>query len=196
MPVDRQQLQRSLRRLVTAQHGYFTAAQARRIGYSYQAQKFHADRGNWQRIDRALFRLPDWPVSQHDHLVRWSLWAGDEAVVSHASALDFHELGDVNPSRPHLTLPIGSRRRDDAIVIHHAALRDEDVMDGDGFRVTVPARALAESAGALLPQEILDGAVAEALHSGVTERAIRDAAARVGTRSELGIERALRAVRV
>lgn len=193
MPTDRQQLQRELRRLVALQHGYFTAAQALAIGYSYQAQKFHVDRGNWQRVDRALFRIPDWPTSDDDSLVRWSLWAGG-AVVSHESALAVHQLGDVNPARVHLTIPPGARRSDDAVVIHHAELAAADVVERDGFQVTTPARALAESADALLAQELLDGAVAEALATSVTQRQLRDAAAVIGTRAELGIERALGAV--
>jgi hypothetical protein len=43
---DRQMLRRRLLKLAASQHGYFTAAQAREIGYSYQAQKHHADYGN------------------------------------------------------------------------------------------------------------------------------------------------------
>ena len=43
-----------------------------------------------------------------------------------------------------------------------------------------------------LAQDVLDGAIAEALAASlVTPRAVRDAAARLGTRAELGIERAL-----
>ncbi len=194
MPIDRQQLRRALLRLAGSQHGYFTAAQALSVGYSYQAQKFHADRGNWQRVDRGLFRLPDWPVSDQDHLVRWSLWAAGAAVVSHESALAQHSLGDVNPARLHLTVPPGFRRQDPAVVLHRAALRPAEIEDRDGFRVTTPVRALAECSGAGMAQEGLASAVADALVMGVTPRALRDAAAGLGARAELGIERALNSV--
>lgn len=43
MPGDRQDLRRAVARVAAEQHGYFTAAQARDVGYSYQAQKFHVD---------------------------------------------------------------------------------------------------------------------------------------------------------
>lgn len=192
MLADRQQLQRGLRRLVGTQHGYFTAAQALQIGYSYQAQKYHVDRGNWQRVDRAVFRLPDWPGSEYDHLTRWSLWAGPDAVVSHESALEVHGLGDVNPARLHLTVPAPARRRNPGVVLHQDRIPASDIEERDGFRVSRPARALAESAMAGLAQDVLDGAIAEALAASlVTPRAVRDAAARLGTRAELGIERAL-----
>jgi hypothetical protein len=35
-----------------------------------------------------LFRLPEWPTDEHDHLVRWTLWSGGVAMVSHLSALN------------------------------------------------------------------------------------------------------------
>jgi len=62
------------------QGGYFTAAQAVSIGYSYQAQKFHVDHGNWQRVDRGLFRIPEWPTDDDDSFVRWTVWSGGLAA--------------------------------------------------------------------------------------------------------------------
>jgi predicted transcriptional regulator of viral defense system len=88
--------------LAGRQSGYFTAAQARSVGYSYQAQKFHTDRGNWLRIDRGIFRLPEWPTAVHDNLVRSSLWARGLAIVSHDTALSVHDLGDANPLVVHV----------------------------------------------------------------------------------------------
>ncbi|HEY3002778.1 MAG TPA: hypothetical protein VGJ44_10565, partial [Kribbellaceae bacterium] len=63
MVTDRVGLRRRLHGLAYRQAGYFSAAQARRLGYSHQAQKYNADRGNWARVDRAVFRLPGWPDS-------------------------------------------------------------------------------------------------------------------------------------
>ncbi len=102
---DRQDLRRQLAAVASAQSGYFTAKQALGVGYSYQAQKYHADRGNWQRVDRGVFRLPEWPVGRHDGLVRWSLWSRGKAVVSHETALAVFDVGDFNPSLVHLTVP-------------------------------------------------------------------------------------------
>src|SRR5918912_831625 len=68
---------------------------ARGAGYSYQAQKQNADRGNWVKVGRGLFRLPGWPAGRHEDLVRLSLWSRGRAVVSHESALSVHELGVV-----------------------------------------------------------------------------------------------------
>ncbi len=102
-----------LRRLLDAiafrQSGFFTAAQALEVGYTYQAQKYHVDAGNWTRIDRGLFRLPNWLSDPDDQYVRWALWSGDRGVVSHESALRVHGLSDVDPARFHLTVEPGFR---------------------------------------------------------------------------------------
>jgi predicted transcriptional regulator of viral defense system len=192
VPVDRQQLQRALRLLAARQAGYFTAAQARDVGYSYQAQKFHADRGNWHRVDRGLFRFPEWPVGDFDQLVRYSLWAGPDAVVSHESALAVHGLGDADPAVVHLSVPPGFRRTRSGLAAHRAHVCTEDIDEREGFRVTKAVRAIAETAQSALSQGVLDSAVQDALADGtLSPRAMRDAAARLGPRAELGVERAL-----
>lgn len=195
VPADRQQLQRALRLMAARQSGYFTAAQAREVGYSYQAQKFHADRGNWQRVDRALFRFPEWPVGEFDHLVRYSLWAGPVAVVSHDSALAVHGLGDADPALVHLSVRPGFRRTRPGLVTHPAMVPAEDIEEREGFRVTKAARAIAECAADGTGQDLVDSAVQDALAEGkASARVVRDAAARLGPRAELGVERALLAL--
>jgi len=192
---DRQALRRGLWRLAGRQHGYFTAAQAVKVGYSHQAQKFNVDHGNWVRVDRGLFRLPEWQVANDDHFVRWSLWSGGAAVVSHTSALAMHDLGDVDPARIHLSVPRGFRRSTPhAVVLHRQDVPDSDTEDRGGYRVTTPTRAIVESAADRIEQEWLDTAVAEALDRGLTtRRMLRDAAVRTGAVAEVGVERALSA---
>lgn len=196
MRASRQSLRRALLATASSQHGHFTAAQALSAGYSYQAQKWHVDQGNWERVDRGLFRLPEWPVDDDDHLARWSLWAGDAAVVSHESALSAHDLGDVDPSHVHMTVPRNfSRKQRPSVVLHRRSVPDAEVEARSGYRVTSPARAVAECAADGTSQEYLDGAVQEALERGVaTARALRRAAAELGPQAELGVERALATV--
>lgn len=185
--------------LASGQRGYFTAAQAVEAGYSHQTQRFHAQRGNWLRVDRGLYRLREFsvlPGDDHDHLVRWWLWSKKRAVVSHLSALAVHDLGIANPSEIHLTVGPGFRQRDERVVLHHAELRPEEIEDREGFRVTTPVRAIAESAADAVDQDVIDSAVAELLERGETTRSrLIRAAQHLGSRAELGVERALRAER-
>jgi predicted transcriptional regulator of viral defense system len=192
MPVDPAELRRALNEIALHQAGYFTAAQALRVGYSYQAQKYHVDRGSWTRVDRGLFRIPGWPAREEDMYVRWRLWSGGQAVVSYESALVLHGLAEVNPSRLHLTTPPGFHGQDPAVVIHHATLPSEDVEERDGYQVTTVERTLLDVAGGQVSQEQLDTAVAESLERGlVAARRLRSRCDTFGHLAALRIERAL-----
>lgn len=192
MPGDRQDLRRALHALAFGQAGYFTAAQARDVGYSYQAQKYHVDHGNWVRVDRALFRLPDWPAEPTDSLVLWSLWSGGRGVVSHESALSVHDLSDANPAKIHLTVPPGFRARDTHVRTYADTIPQDDVEQRRGFAVTTVERTLLDVAGAGASQELVDAAVDEAVRrEATTARRLRRRAVNASDRAALGIERAL-----
>jgi predicted transcriptional regulator of viral defense system len=192
-------LRRRLYRLAAEQAGYFTAAQAIEVGYSHQSQKYHADRGDWRRVSRGLYRLPEWPVGPTDDLVRWAVWSGNQAVVSHDTALSAHDLGDFDPGGVHLTVPPGFSKRPPAgLVLHRAEVPDTDTRAADGYRITTPLRTLVDVAAQPGTQlDLLTGAVREALRRGVvTERALRDRADQDGPQAALNIERALQAAAV
>jgi predicted transcriptional regulator of viral defense system len=179
----------------SGQRGYFTAAGALKAGYSYQAQQFHKQRGNWVQIDRGIYRFREYldlPSQDTDHFVRWSLWSRGRAVVSHLSALAVHDLGIANPAEIHLTVPSGFRQRDNAVVLHRADLADKDIEQHEGFRVTTPLRAVVETAAAGTDQDTLNAAVTELLDRGtVGRRRMLHTAQELGPRAELAIERAL-----
>ena len=186
-------------RRAARQRGYFTAAQALEDGYSYQSQYFHVQRGNWTRVDRGVYRFrefADLPTGENDHLVRWTLWSRNLAVVSHSTALGVHDLGIANPAEIHLTVPPGFRQRDAAVVVHRAELSPEEVEEHEGFRVTTPVRAIAESAADRLDQDAIDSAVTELLDRGAaTKGQLLRAAQHLGARAELAVERAFGAER-
>lgn len=174
------------------QRGYFTAAQAREIQYTYQAQKFHVDSGNWERIDRGVYRIPYWPIEPDDELVRWTLWSAGDGIVSHDTALVVHDLSDVDPDRIHLTMKNSPRHPPAILVIHQGAIPSDDIEEREGYRVTKPTRTIADCAEAGVAQEQLDIAVATAFERGIiTPRMLRDSTARIGPKAELGITRAM-----
>jgi predicted transcriptional regulator of viral defense system len=196
MPVqDRTDLRRRLLGIAARQSGYFSAAQALEAGYSYPAQGYHAKRGNWLRVDRGIYRLPEWPTGPREDLVRWSLWSRGRAVVSHETALSVHDLGDVDPAHVHLTVPPNFRQSDPGVVIHKGKLPSEDVEEHEGFRVTTPVRSLLDVATGELDVDQLGQAIDEALAQGMTtRRALRDRADEFGPTAALRIERALQEV--
>lgn len=195
MPIDRRDLRRRLFHLAAEQAGHFSAAQARELGYSYQAQAHHVAAGNWLRIDRGLFRLAEWLPDVHDDLARWSLWSKGRGVVSHESALSVHGIGEFESPRVHLTVPAAFSKRDDAVALHVAALDSEDVTERTGFRVTTPVRSIVDVAALSPDEEQLGRAIDDALRSGLlTLRTLRARAEALDARAALHIERASRLV--
>ena len=192
MASDRRDLRRRLVALAGDQGGYFTAAQAKGVGYSYQAQAYHRESGNWVQVDRAIYRLLEWPPAENSDLIRWSLWSGGRGVVSYESALAVHDIGEFEARHIHLTVPMGYRKDDNALVLHKAVLPDEDVIGHAGFLVTTVARSLIDVASLAPDETQLAHAVEEALARGaVTLRRLRSRAETVSPRGALYIERAL-----
>jgi predicted transcriptional regulator of viral defense system len=192
MPSDRRDLRRRLFAIAAEQAGYFTAAQAKAVGYSYPAQAHHVGAGNWVRVDRGIFRLTDWVPETHDDLARWYLWSKERGVVSHDTALGVHDIGEFESPRVHLTVPRGFRMTDDALILHRAELPDDDIEARPGFRLTTLVRSLIDVAAEHADEDQLTRAVHEALARGtITRRKLRARAEAVDPLAGLRIERAL-----
>jgi predicted transcriptional regulator of viral defense system len=195
MPVDRRDLRRRLFALAIDQAGYFTAAQAKSLGYSYPAQAHHVRAGNWMRVDRGLFRLAEWVPGPHDELARWLLWSKQRAVVSHETALGVHGVGELESARVHLTVPPGFRMHDDALILHVADLSDHDVEQRPGFAMTTLVRSIIDVATESVDDDQLVRAISDALSLGkVTRRQLRTRSEAVDATAALHIERALGAL--
>lgn len=166
MKGDRQALRQALYRLAAGQSGFFTAAQALDLGYSYQAQKYHVDHGNWSRVDRGIFRIPEWPSSINDSLVRWVLWSKHRAVVSHDSAAAAHGLGVLNPAKVHLTVPPGFRMDNPAVVLHRRELADSDLTLIDGAAITTVVRTVLDVIASQFDEELIASVVDDAVDTG------------------------------
>lgn len=192
MAQDRRDLRRRLFTLASQQGGYFTAAQARSVGYSYQAQAHHVSAGNWHRVERGLFRLAEWVPEPHDELIRWTLWAKGDAVISHETALAVHGIGEFESPRVHLTIPPDFTKRDQAVALHRADLPAEDVEIRPGFRLTTVTRSLIDVATAGADEDQLARAIKEAVDGGqVTLRRLRARAEAVDLKGALHTERAI-----
>jgi predicted transcriptional regulator of viral defense system len=195
MVTDRREMRRRLFAVAAEQGGYFTAAQARAVGYSYQAQAHHVSAGNWHRVDRGVFRLVEWAPQPNDEVFRWLLWSKGQGVVSHESALAVHGLGEFESPRIHLTVPrrfTTTRQSDDAVVLHRSDLPEEDIDTRPGFPVTTVARSLIDVAAAGADEDQLARTIREALEAGrVTLRSLRARAEATDLAGALRIERAL-----
>jgi predicted transcriptional regulator of viral defense system len=170
----------TLAALAHEQGGYFTAKQAGQVGYGYRHLDYHESVGNFERVEHGLYRLPTIPRSEHDELIRLTLWSRNQkdepqAVVSHETALTLHELTDLLPATIHLTVPARFRKAPPiGCVLHKAELSPGDIEERIGFRVTTPLRTLLDAATGGISQEELDKAVREALSRGLVRKAVLD----------------------
>jgi predicted transcriptional regulator of viral defense system len=176
MPYSSRETARSLFSKALEQGGYFTAKQAREVGYDYPHLDYHVSTGNFERVEHGLYRLTSLPPGEHDDLVRLTLWSRNrqdepQAVVSHESALVLHDLSELLPAEIDLTVPPSFRKEPPTgCVLHKARLAPKDIEEHVGFRVTGPLRTLLDAAASDVPEEQLQKAVADALARGLVRR--------------------------
>ena len=180
-----QNARRELSDLALTQGGYFTAKQAAAAGYGKRHLDYHVKAGNFERVERGLFRLPTVALSEYDDLIRLSLWSRGrddrpQAVVSHETALGVHGLGELLPKHRHLTVPRPFRKKPPAgCLLHKADLASDEVEQREGFRVTKPLRTLVDVAGTeRVPQDQLNQIVLQAINDGLVRRARLEEAVR------------------
>src|ERR1044072_8635574 len=101
----------SLFEVAQGQDGYSTPAQAAQEGSSRPLLHKHLAGGKIVRARRGVYRVVHFPASDREDLVVLWLWSEQAGVFSHETALALHDLSDALPSKAHLTLPEGWRRR-------------------------------------------------------------------------------------
>ena len=170
------------------QHGFFTTSQAARAGFSRRMLTHYARSGEFIRERRGVYRFRDYPSSPWAHIQAACLATGPaDAVVSHESALELLGLSDVVPRTVHLTVPRHRRSRQapPGATIHTARHppAPAEVVERDGFRMTAPARSIADAAAwGTAPDQIV-AAIGDALERGMaTAEDLRTAARRRGRR--------------
>src|SRR5437762_5108619 len=139
--------------LAAGQAGYFTAVQARELGYSARSLVHHVAAGHVERVGRGFYRLVGVPVGSHEDIVAaWLRFAPRRGVVSHDTALALYELAPSRSHEIHLTLPRERRPRTPqattALRLHTTTvpLQRDEVASRFGVQVTSPGRTIADVA--------------------------------------------------
>lgn len=151
----------TLYRVIEMQQGYFTAAQARRCGYSQQLQSYHTVAGHWLRKARGIFKLRHFPSPLgQDDLYATYLWTenrkGDtEGVFSHGTALYLHQVSTYVPQILDLTVPISFRRYSkppSRVCLHKRQVLEKDCETFQGLKVTNLLKTIVD----LLEDQVID----------------------------------------
>jgi predicted transcriptional regulator of viral defense system len=154
--------------IAESQAGYFTASQAREVGFSWERLSSNAKTGLFLRVARGVYRLSRFPGSAYEDLfVAW-LRTGRNAVISHESALSVYDLTDVLPSDIQLIVPQTASRRRKGIRQHTNQLAPDDITHREGLPVTTVARTIADVAVSGLAEELVQQAIRESLQRGLT----------------------------
>jgi len=138
--------------LAESQQGFFTAKQAEKAGFLNKNHSYHVKAGNWIREGRGVYRLRAFPRTDDSQLIALSLWTRNredkpEGVYSHETALSIHDLSDVMPAKLHMIVPKHFRRNaktPSALVLHYGDLKDSDIEQMRGYRVTKPLRTIVD----------------------------------------------------
>ncbi len=173
-----------LYRQAEAQAGYFSAAQAVAAGMDRSTVRHHAHPGGrYERVRRGLYRLRHFPTCAHEHVVAaWLPLRATDAVVSHESALELHELSDVIPLAVHLSLPRAQRGQHPRPGVRlHTFERPpgpSEIRTVHGLPTTTPERSIVDSLQAGTAPEQIELAARQAIERGLTTpRRLREAAA-------------------
>jgi hypothetical protein len=184
-----------LRTLAAAQNGQFATEQARLL--ELKPSQIHAlhKRGEIEWVRQRVWRFVSSPEPVDDAVTAF-LACWPHAVISHASAANFHGLTRVDaPDQPEVTVRKGTRCRVAGVVIHTSrSLEAADILSVGPLRYTSLARTVCDLATPDDPWEtlsILDDAVA----GGASRKWIHNRAVALGNRRPgIGlIERATRA---
>jgi predicted nucleotidyltransferase len=157
--------------LAESQQGYFTSSDAKSLGYDYPHQHFHVKQGNWIRIDHGIYRLKKFPGAENEDLMRWWLWSRKKGVISHETAASVYALGDLLPSKIHLTVPLNFRKRPaKSLVLHKANLSASEIGKRNDLPVTTPLRTVLDLARSHLDDGRLSAVAKDAIKKGLVSR--------------------------
>ncbi|HET8757134.1 MAG TPA: type IV toxin-antitoxin system AbiEi family antitoxin domain-containing protein [Solirubrobacteraceae bacterium] len=135
-----------LREHAAEQFGYITTRDAEDLGVNPRRLQKMYERGVLTRASRGVFRFDDVPAGPLDQYAAATLWPLEvRGVLSHATALDLHDLCDINPTRIDITVPRDFRTTRDApdlLRVHRVDLDEHDITWHEGLRIVGVRRAI------------------------------------------------------
>jgi predicted transcriptional regulator of viral defense system len=128
------------------QQGLVSTADARDAGVDPHRLIDMERRGTLERVGHGLYRFPLLESTPGlGQLAQATMWADRRGVLSHDTALDLHDLCDVNPARIHITIPTSYRLQKEVpnlYAVHKRDLAKGEETLHEGIRVVTPQRAI------------------------------------------------------
>jgi predicted transcriptional regulator of viral defense system len=128
-------------------------------------------RGALERVARGLYRFKMIPHTGRERLMEAALWPRrTRGVLSHDTALELHDLCDINPAKVHITVPRSYRINRDipsTYAIHYRDLADSDRTLVEGIPTVTPARAIDDAIDTHVDPKLIDQAIDTAQRRGL-----------------------------
>ncbi len=159
--------------VANGQYGYVSVDDARAVGINPAQLRLMHHRGLLERRGVGLYRFPIVPATELDHYMEGTLWPRTTAVLSHETALDLHDVCDVNPAQIHLTVPMHYRLRRDLPVmyqLHPRTLGPDDITTHEGIPIVTVHRAILDGIEGALGFHLIAQAVETATRRGMLRR--------------------------
>jgi predicted transcriptional regulator of viral defense system len=156
------------------QHGYVTPRDARGLNVNPLRLQDLVRQGLAEHVAHGVYRIALVPVTSLDQYMEASLWPqAARGVLCAETALDLHELCDVNPAKIHVAVPAGYRPRRDVpklYTLHYRDLDDRDVTRHEGIPIVTPYRAILDGIDSHLGPRLLGQAIDNAKARGLLTR--------------------------
>lgn len=159
-----------LREIALDQHGLVTSSQAEDAGVSRPSLSYLAKNGRIERVERGIYRIPQVNASENDAYQQALLWAGEDAFLSHDTALAAWDICDINPTKIHVTVPKGTRIQKQGqpnIALHKLDVSEGQLLWWDGMRTASPELAICQSIARGVSSHILEQAIGNARSRGL-----------------------------
>lgn len=159
--------------VAVGQYGYVTAEDAAAVDVVADRLRKMAERGTLERVAYGLYRVPAIPVTGLDQYMEATLWPRGGGVISHDTALDLHELCDINPAKVHVTVRKDlriTREIPPAYRLHHRDLDERDVTRHEGIPIVTPARAIRDGIEIHLGAHLIKQAIVTARQRGAISK--------------------------
>jgi predicted transcriptional regulator of viral defense system len=156
--------------IAEGQAGYFTAYQARSVGFSWERLSENVKTGRFRRVAHGIYRLSRFPISQNEnYFVAW-LRTRPDSVISHESALSVYNLSDDLPDEIHVIIPRTGSRRRQGLRLHTNRIGKDEITICEGLPITTVERTIADVAFSGLAADQVQNAIKGAIYRGLTTR--------------------------
>jgi predicted transcriptional regulator of viral defense system len=156
--------------IASEQQGLLSSTDAREAGVDPHRLVDMERRGTIERVARGIYRFPLLDARPElGQLAAATMWADRRGVLSHDTALDLHDLCDVNPARIHMTIPTSYRLQKfvpPLYAIHKRDLEKSERTFYEGIPIVTPQRAILDGIESGLRTDLLRQAVTSARSRG------------------------------